>query len=77
MMKNETYDGVPANDFNLIADRYTLIAINESGASVEFKGATKMWVKCQFDAEYERDGFKIRILDSVDGAETILKSTFR
>jgi SPX domain protein involved in polyphosphate accumulation len=59
-----------------INNMYTLIAQNNSGASVRFNADTIASVIRKFDSEYTRKGFKIWIVD--DNGETVkqVKSTY-
>lgn len=60
--------------------RYQLIATNEQGATISLYENTKKAVLSEFDAEYSRRGYKIRIIDNRRGpfwGEHHIKVSFR
>jgi len=56
---------------------YYLIARNEQGASVEYRGDTRQDVLTQFDHTFERRGWQIELYNVEDQKKITIKKTFR
>lgn len=58
--------------------KYRLTAQNDTGASVTYTGNTMKQCIEKFDAEYARKGFKIEIIDNLNGGTLrIVKRGYR
>lgn len=56
---------------------YKLIATNDQGASVIYRGDTKSEVINDFDRTFERSGFTIEIYNTETGKTIQIKKTHR